>query len=53
VAALPFDLILRLAAILGHGDPMTFILQMTRVYHPKMWKNQLVHVQAALARGRL
>jgi transcriptional regulator with XRE-family HTH domain len=38
VAALPFDLILRLAAILGRGDPVTFILQMTRVYNPKMWK---------------
>jgi transcriptional regulator with XRE-family HTH domain len=38
VAALPFDLILRLAAILGRGDPMTFILQMTRVYNPKTWK---------------
>jgi plasmid maintenance system antidote protein VapI len=38
VAGLPFDLILRLAAILGRGDPMTFILQMTRVYNPKMWK---------------
>jgi transcriptional regulator with XRE-family HTH domain len=35
---LPFDLILRLAAILGRGDPMTFILRMTRVYNPKMWK---------------
>jgi transcriptional regulator with XRE-family HTH domain len=35
---LPFDLILRLAAILGRSDPLTFILQMTRVYNPKMWK---------------
>lgn len=38
VTALPFDLILRLAAVLGRSDPLTLILQMTRVYNPKMWK---------------
>jgi transcriptional regulator with XRE-family HTH domain len=35
---LPFDLILRLAAVLGRNDPVGFILQMTRSYNPKMWK---------------
>ena len=38
VASLPFDLILRLAAILGRSDPLPVILQMTRVYNPKTWK---------------
>ena len=38
VTALPFDLILRLASVLGRSDPLTLILQMTRVYNPKMWK---------------
>ena len=38
VTALPFDLILRLASVLGRRDPLTLILQMTRVYNPKMWK---------------
>ncbi|MBV8666904.1 MAG: helix-turn-helix domain-containing protein [Burkholderiaceae bacterium] len=35
---LPFDLILRLATVLGRNDPVGFILQMTRTYNPKMWK---------------
>lgn len=34
---LPFDLILRLAAVLGRNDPVGFILQMTRSYNPKTW----------------
>ena len=38
VASLPFDLILRLAAILGRNDPLPVVLQMTRVYNPKTWK---------------
>ena len=35
---LPFDLILRLAAILGRNDPITFVLQLTRSYNPRVWK---------------
>jgi transcriptional regulator with XRE-family HTH domain len=36
---LPFDLILRLATILGRNDPITFILQLTRSYNPRVWKS--------------
>ena len=35
---LPFDLILRLAAVLGRNDPVGFVLQITRAYNPGMWK---------------
>lgn len=35
---LPFELILRLAAILGKNDPVTFALQLTRSYNPRTWK---------------
>ena len=35
---LPFELILRLTAVLGRNDPVGFVLQMTRGYNPKMWK---------------
>lgn len=35
---LPFELILRLTAVLGRNDPIGFMLQMTRGYNPKMWK---------------
>ena len=35
---LPFDVILRLAAVLGRNDPIGFILQMTRSYNPRTWK---------------
>ena len=35
---LPFDVILRLAAVLGRNDPIGFILQMTRSYNPGIWK---------------
>ncbi len=35
---LPFELILRLTAVLGRNDPVGFMLQMTRGYNPKMWK---------------
>lgn len=36
---LPFDLILRLATILGRNDPITFVLQLTRSYNPRVWKS--------------
>jgi transcriptional regulator with XRE-family HTH domain len=35
---LPFELILRLTAVLGRNDPVGFTLQMTRAYNPKIWK---------------
>jgi transcriptional regulator with XRE-family HTH domain len=35
---LPFELILRLTAVLGRNDPVGFMLQVTRGYNPKMWK---------------
>ena len=35
---LPFELILRMATILGRNDPITFILQLTRSYNPRVWK---------------
>jgi transcriptional regulator with XRE-family HTH domain len=35
---LPFELILRLTAVLGRNDPVGFALQMTRAYNPKTWK---------------
>jgi transcriptional regulator with XRE-family HTH domain len=35
---LPFDLILRLASVLGRNDPVGFILQMTRSYNPRTWQ---------------
>ena len=45
---LPFELILRLAAILGKNDPVTFVLQLTRSYNPRVWK-----ALEALGFGRL
>ncbi len=36
---LPFDLILRMATILGRNDPVTFILQLTRSYNPRVWQS--------------
>ncbi len=36
---LPFDLILRLATILGRNDPVTFVLQLTRSYNPRVWQS--------------
>lgn len=35
---LPFELILRLTAVLGRNDPVGFLLQITRSYNPKTWK---------------
>jgi transcriptional regulator with XRE-family HTH domain len=36
---LPFEMILRMATILGRNDPVTFILQLTRSYNPRVWKS--------------
>jgi transcriptional regulator with XRE-family HTH domain len=36
--AMPFELILRAAAVLGRKDPVTFVMQATRAYNPEMWR---------------
>ena len=36
--AMPFELVLRAAAVLGRNDPLTFIMQFTRAYNPEIWK---------------
>jgi transcriptional regulator with XRE-family HTH domain len=36
--AMPFELILRAAAVMGRKDPITFIMQLTRAYNPELWK---------------
>ena len=37
-AALPFELILRVAAVVGRDDPMTTAIALTRAYNPGLWK---------------
>lgn len=34
---LPFEMILRIATILGRNDPVTFVLQLTRSFNPRVW----------------
>ncbi len=36
--ALPFEVILRLAAVLGRHDPVTFAMRLARSYNPALWK---------------
>lgn len=36
--AMPFELILRAASVMGRKDPVTFIMQLTRAYNPDLWK---------------
>jgi hypothetical protein len=36
--ALPFEIILRLAAVLGRNDPISFVMRFTRSYNPEVWK---------------
>lgn len=38
LVALPFELILRLAGVLGRGDPLTSVMKLTRGYNPDLWK---------------
>jgi transcriptional regulator with XRE-family HTH domain len=38
VVALPFELILRLAGVLGRGDPLTSVMKLTRAYNPDLWR---------------
>jgi len=35
---LPFEIILRLAAVLGRNDPIPVALKLTRTYNPKLWE---------------
>jgi transcriptional regulator with XRE-family HTH domain len=36
--ALPFEIILRLASVLGRNDPISFVMRFTRTYNPDIWK---------------
>jgi transcriptional regulator with XRE-family HTH domain len=38
VVALPFELILRVAGVVGRGDPLTSMMRLTRAYNPDLWK---------------
>ncbi len=37
--ALPFEMLLRLAAVLGRNDPITALMRLTRAYSPELWKS--------------
>jgi transcriptional regulator with XRE-family HTH domain len=36
--ALPFEVILRLASVLGRNDPVSFVMRFTRSYNPEVWQ---------------
>lgn len=36
--ALPFEIILRLASVLGRKDPIAFVMNFTRSYNPELWR---------------
>lgn len=36
-ATLPFEVILRLASVLGRHDPIAFAMRLTRSYNPELW----------------
>jgi transcriptional regulator with XRE-family HTH domain len=36
--ALPFEIILRLASVLGRNDPISFVMRFTRSYTPEVWR---------------
>jgi transcriptional regulator with XRE-family HTH domain len=36
--ALPFEIILRLASVLGRNDPIPFVMKLTRTYNPDVWQ---------------
>jgi hypothetical protein len=38
VVALPFDVVLRLAGVLGRHDPSVFAMKLARSYNPTLWK---------------
>ncbi|MGZ8202177.1 MAG: helix-turn-helix domain-containing protein [Burkholderiales bacterium] len=35
---LPFEIILRLASVLGRNDPISFVMRFTRSYNPDVWR---------------
>lgn len=37
-AALPFEIVLRLASVLGRNDPVSFVMRFTRSYNPEVWR---------------
>lgn len=37
--SVPFELILRLAAIVGRNDPVGFVMKLTRAANPDLWKS--------------
>jgi transcriptional regulator with XRE-family HTH domain len=37
--AVPFELILRLAAVLGRNDPIDFVMKFTRASNPELWRS--------------
>ena len=37
--AVPFELILRLAAVLGRNDPVAFVMKFTRSSNPDLWRS--------------
>lgn len=39
VATLPFDVVLRLAGVLGRHDPVPVAMALTRQYNPQLWKS--------------
>ena len=45
--ALPFEIILRLASVLGRNDPISFVMRFTRSYNPEVW-----HTLESLGIGR-
>jgi transcriptional regulator with XRE-family HTH domain len=45
--ALPFEVILRLASVLGRNDPISFVMRFTRSYNPDIW-----HTLEGLGIGR-
>jgi|GEM_PF-604600 len=38
IVALPFEVVLRLAAVLGRRDPVPVVMALTRQYNPELWK---------------
>ena len=38
VAALPFEVVLRLGGVLGRSDPLTATMKLARAYNPQLWK---------------
>jgi len=38
IVALPFEVVLRLAGVLGRRDPLPVVMALTRQYNPGLWK---------------